>query len=458
MNLKRGALALATAGLLTFVLSGCFVIVSDTPSQQGVIGDVVVHTEACVSSIINTDPCPDLGNSHDALNDSGPHDAQFLLAYRVPDGYGAPSQVTSTSGSPTLVLDANSSYVSQLTALAPPPSGEHWIGYMSSPLSSPASNTEYAFDTHFTRPSAHDGVPSNIPFQYLTVTGGRENADGDMSSILSTRPLNCGSTFAELIGVHPTMSPFPTDSTVCIDSPSVSSTATQLPGDSVLFPRDLAIAPGSAAASRNTTASVPFTLNYVGATNPAAIFTLASSVTGLAGASATPASATFVPPTNSSTVQNVAVKVPLKAPPGTYDVPFSAKLASGETRQAVGRLTVLPDTKGPRLTLSFAKTRLKKGASKGFKVTVSCDEDCSLLATLTASSKALTARTVKLGSAHATLGAAGRKTLTVRLNRAGKRKLRALAKHRKRLKAKLTIVATDALGHHTRASKTVRLK
>jgi hypothetical protein len=153
----------------------------------------------------------------------------------------------------------------------------------------------------------------------------------------------------------------------------------------------------------------------------------------------------------------VAVKVPLKAAPGTYDVPFSATLAGGETRQAVGKLTVLPDTAGPRVTISIPKLRLKK-ASKGFKITVSCSEDCSLLASLTASSKALTAKTVKLGSAKATLPAAGRKTLTVKLSRTGKRKLKALSKHHKHLKAKLTIVATDALGHKTSASKTLRLR
>jgi hypothetical protein len=458
MNLKRGLLALTTAALLAFVLSGCFVIVNDSPSQDKVIGDAVVHTEMCISGA-TTDSCSNQGNSQTAFGAFGDTAGQLLLAYRIPDGYGAPTQVSSTSGTPQLVMDANQSYVDQLTALAPPPGGEHWVGYMSASVT-PANNASYVFDSHFPRPPSQNGVPSSVPFTYLTVTGGRGTSDDPMDNRLPSRVLNCGASFHELTGnqtTDPMMFTPPVDDTTCIDSPGVAPSATQLPGDSVLFPRDLAVAAGSASASRNTTANVPFTLNYVGATNPAALFTLASSVTGLSGATASPVNPTFTPPSNSSTVQNVAVKVPLKAPAGTYNVPFSATLANGETRQAVGKLTVLPDTKGPGVTISFAKLRLKK-ASKGIKVTVGCSEDCSLLATLTAGSKALAAKTVKLGSAKASLPAAGKKTLTVKLNRTGKRKLGALAKRHKHLKTKLTIVATDALGHRTSASKTLSFK
>src|SRR5262245_60762434 len=117
MKLRRGLLVLVAAGAMALSLSGCFVIVSDTPLQENVIGDVIVHTVTCTSSVTSTDSCPDEGNSGEAFNDNGPHDGQLLLAYRVPDGYGAPTQITSTSGSPTLVLNANPSYVSQLTSL-----------------------------------------------------------------------------------------------------------------------------------------------------------------------------------------------------------------------------------------------------------------------------------------------------------------------------------------------------
>ncbi len=48
--------------------------------------------------------------------------------------------------------------------------------------------------------------------------------------------------------------------------------------------------------------------------------------------------------------------------------------------------------------------------------------------------------------------------LIVKLNRTGKRKLAALAKHHKRLRGKLTVVATDTVGNKTTASKTVKLK
>jgi hypothetical protein len=457
MNFKRGLLALATAALLVFGLTGCFAIVTDSPSQQNLIGDVVVHTVACVTSGTNTDSCTDAGNSGETFADNA---GQLMLAYRVPDGYGAPTQVNSTSGSPPLVMNQNASYASQLTGLAPPPSGEHWVGYLSQTLSPPAANQQYVFDTHFTRPPAQNGVPAGAPFKYLTVVGGRTVSPTDWPA---TRDVFCGTSFAGALGDSLIGGAYQTGTsdasvTECVDSPAVGSSDTALPGDTTLPTRDLAVAPGSAMASRNSTVNVPFTLNFAGASDASAVFTLASAVNGLAGATAKPANATFVPPANSSTVQNVAVQVPLKAPAGTYDVPFSATLANGQTRQAVGKLTVLPDTAGPHVTISIAKTRLRKGRSKGFRITVGCSEDCSLLATLTASSKALAARTVKLGSAKAKLPAAGKTTLTVKLGRTGKRKVKALVKRHRRLRAKLTIVATDALGHRTRASKRVSVK
>jgi hypothetical protein len=458
MNIRRAVLVLGTAGVLAFVLSGCFVITADSPSQQNIIGDVVVHTEACTSDATSTASCPTQGNSATSFNSSGTHDGQVLLAYRVPDGYAAPAEVRSTSGSPQLVMQQSSGYTNQLTNLVPPPAGEHWVGYMSQPLTTPPVGQAYTFDTHFIRPPAQNGVPASVPFSYLTVTGGREN--NDSAAIPSTRPLDCGSVFADLLGTFPPSSGTTggaADDTACIDSP-VPATSTTLPSDSVLFTRDLAVAPGSAAGNRNSTVNVPFTLNFVGPADPSAVFTLASSITGLAGATATPANPTFNPPANSSTVQNVAVKLPANAKAGTYQVPFSATLANGQTRTAFGSVTVLPDTAGPKLKISFPSTRLAK-ASKGLKVTVTCSEDCSLLATLGATPSALKAtKLVKLGSAKASLPAAGKKTLTIKLTSSGKRKLKALAKSHKKLKGTVTIVATDGLGNKSKASKRVTLK
>lgn len=455
MNLRRALLALATAGFLAFALSGCFVITADSPSQQNTIGDVVVHTEACVSGTT----CTDTGNSTSTFGTASQSpNGQLLLAYRVPDGYGAPAQITSTSGTPQLVMDASPSYVQQLTTLASAPTGEHWVGYISQTVTTP-NDAQYVFDTHFTRPPAQNGVPSGVPFQYLTVTGGR-TVDATLSE---TRDVACGADFAALTSLLTEESPPPPGTpgggTTCVDSPSVASSATQLPADTVLFTRDLGITPGAAVANRNSTVNVPFTLNFVGPADPSAVFTLASGINGLAGATSTPAAPTFNPPANSSTVTNAVVKVPANAAPGTYQVPFSATLANGQTRSAVGTLTVLKDTTGPKVTISLAKTRLAKGAKKGFRITVGCSEDCSLVANLTATPKALkAAKVVKLGSAKASVAGGGKRTLLVKLNRTGKRKLKALAQHHKRLRGKLTIVATDTVGNRTTASKTVVLK
>ncbi|HKN94474.1 MAG TPA: hypothetical protein VJU60_09090 [Thermoleophilaceae bacterium] len=451
MNIKRALLALGIAALMAFALSGCFVITADSPSQQNIIGDVVVHTEACVSDSTSGSPCGNLGNSGFAF---GGEDGQFLLAYRVPNGYGAPAQVTSTSGTPALTMDASPSYVQQLTSLAPPPAGDRWVGYISQAVTAPAADGQYVFDTHFTRPPAENGVPSSLPFQYLTVVGGR---DVD-STLLATRDVACGPDFTSLITRFEEETS-PDGGTACVDSPSLASSATQLPADTELPTRDLGISPGAAVANRGSTVNVPFSLNFVGPADPSAVFTLASGVNGLAGATAVPAAPTFVPPAQSNTPTSALVKVPANAAPGTYAVPFSATLSNGETRSAVGTLTVLKDTTGPNVTISLAKVRLAKGAKKGFRVTVGCSEDCSVLASLTATPKALkAAKVVKLGSAKATVAAGGKKTLLVKLNRTGKRKLAALVRHHKRLRGKLTVVATDTVGNPTTASKTVVLK
>lgn len=453
MKLRRSLVVLAAAGAMALTLSGCFVIVSDTPSQENMIGDVVVHTVACISGTMPSDSCPRGNDPSDYFNESGNSKGQLLLAYRVPDGYGAPTQITSTAGTPALVMDASPSYVQSLTTIVPPPAGERWVGYLSQNLTSITNNAEYTFDTRFTRPPAQDGVPSSLPFKYLTVTGGRST-----DNLGAGRDISCGASFSTLAtGLIEGSNPF--DGTTCAMSPPTVSGGTALPDDTVLFPRDLAIAPGSASASRNSTVNVPFTLNYVGPSDPSLLFALTSGINGLAGATAAPASPTFNPASNSSTVQNVVVKVPANAKAGNYSVPFGATLANGATRNAVSTLTVLPDTKGPGVTISLAKTRLAKGASKGFKITISCNEDCSIVATLTATSKALrVSKTVKLGSAEASLTAAGKKTLTVKINRGGKRKLKALAKHHRKLKGKLTVVAIDGAGNKTTASKRVSLR
>src|SRR3954454_14172015 len=99
------------AGLLVvpaIALSGCVEIQADTAAQQETIGSVRVTTTVCASNGYSQEPCPASNtNGGEQAADGG----QLLIAYRVPDAVGAPSEITVTRGSePPLQLGLRPEY------------------------------------------------------------------------------------------------------------------------------------------------------------------------------------------------------------------------------------------------------------------------------------------------------------------------------------------------------------
>jgi hypothetical protein len=298
-------------------LSGCYVISAETSGQLEVIGEVEVTTVTCFS---NGTTCPDLGNSG---NTPPPFNVQIMLAYRVPDGVTAPASITSSGGA-AITVTQDASYTSELQGGAPPPAGQHWVGYLSdaSVLSSPGDIT---FKPRFGLPQGAGGMPFRGPFRFRGVTGARS----------TTGPVDCGpDPFLLFPGFNPPALPS-SNQTICIDSPSPAETAT----DREQATRDLGItAAGTGTVRQNTSGAIPFTLEFAGAASPDATFDLstATDAPGVTFAALPP----LAPASDSTNAVDVVARVSPTTPQGTYDVTLTAALPNGQKRVRTGKLVV----------------------------------------------------------------------------------------------------------------------
>jgi Domain of unknown function (DUF4394) len=144
----------------------------------------------------------------------------------------------------------------------------------------------------------------------------------------------------------------------------------------------------------------------------------------------------------------------------------------GDGTQQVLSLTVLPDppapppsdppppaadTAHPVVLLALAKTTLRlAGIARGFAYEFSCNEACTARATLSVAGKVRASATLARGSA--TLASAGKGRLRVRATAAGRRAVAGLRRaKRRRTRATLTTVVTDAAGNRTTARKRILL-
>ena len=315
----------------TLALAGCIVFIGPiTIVQQDVIGKVRVSFTVCASgdpdasSMETHGGCPDRGNQ-DTYAESGSR--QVLIAFRVPEGTTPPTAFTgSVSTGASLAFSRSPTYEAELTTLVPPPAGQVWVGYISAQYEydngadgTPAQSMNVSLDFELPRPG--DGTPFAGPFQVRPVVGGRTVGTGFPSS----RRVNCGE-FGAFGGET---------ATVCIDSPSPSTTGTNLTAAT----RDLGIAGTPAAGDPGARATVPFTARYAGSSDPAASFAL-SAATSLPGAGATPSRATLAPASDSTNAVEVAVDVPRNAAAGTYAVTLTGRLANGQQRSGTALLTV----------------------------------------------------------------------------------------------------------------------
>jgi hypothetical protein len=141
----------------------------------------------------------------------------------------------------------------------------------------------------------------------------------------------------------------------------------------------------------------------------------------------------------------------------------------GDGTDQVLSLTILPDppapppppvappadTTRPAVLVALAKTTLRLGAlGRGLAYEFSCNEACTASATLSIRGRAST----KLARGTATLGAAGKGRIRIKTTKPGRRLVAGLRRaKRRRTKATLATVVTDAAGNRTTVRRTLVL-
>ena len=325
-RLAVAALALALVPLL----AGCVVFggVSLGP-QQDIIGPYQTEFTACASGSAG---CSNLGNSGaPALSGTG----QILVAIRIQDTTSIPVPLTST-GPEALVFSPSPSYAAELQRLAPAAPGTHWIGLISQETnySTTSGPQRFTLKIPYALTRGLDGAPFQGPIMSEGYVGGRVVTP----AAPATRPVVCGPSLTSLYDEDPSA----TNDVwvICHDSLFIGFSAAV---------EDLGVLSGAAGSgAQGELAAMPFTLRWNGFQASQAPFRL-TATTALAGASVAVTPETLVPPANSTTKAVVAVGIPPGARPGSYDLTLSARLANGQSRSAVGRLTVLagPGNAGP---------------------------------------------------------------------------------------------------------------
>jgi hypothetical protein len=133
---------------------------------------------------------------------------------------------------------------------------------------------------------------------------------------------------------------------------------------------------------------------------------------------------------------------------------------TSDTTQTPASTPQLPprDTTPPILGVTVAAQKLGKVIAKGLTEIVSCNEACSIASALTVDAKTAKklhiARTLVVGRAKATLTAAGKTTLKVKLSRKAQKALKKASK----VKLTLRTTAKDAAGNVRTVTKRVTLK
>jgi hypothetical protein len=322
--IAAGAVVTATA-----LASGCVVFQSGpAASQLQTIGDVQLTFTACATNTAAGSTCTNKGNSDAA---AFPGLSQALIGLRVPVNVTLPPTFTST-GPEALVFADSPGYAAELQRLDPAPAGKKWVGYITPSAfnySDTAGPSTFSVQIPAKLGQAPDGSPFTPPLAQDVRLGGREVN----TSNPATRPVACGPSLTTLFDddPNPEVSLEHLVAVICVDAGATTNTAT----------RDLGVLGGNATGSGapGSLVSVPFTLRYAGTATAGANFNLsATSTLPNANLAVTPGG--LAPATNSDTQALVAVGIPAGARAGTYDVTLTAKLANGQTRTRIGKLTV----------------------------------------------------------------------------------------------------------------------
>jgi hypothetical protein len=316
---RQVAAAALVAVVLALALSGCVAITNEASSQLDIIGSVRLDTDVCLAT--SDQSCE--GNTN--VQEPPDGDMQFLVGYRIPANSSPPNTWTGTQKATgeTLTFTRSDSYTSELQRLSPAPSGQQWVGYVSSVHHHPDSNTEnFAFQTDFGLVQGPEPTPFKGPFLYRTVVGRR--TVNPSKSQPADRPVSCGNS---LTGAN-TTDPNETG-TVCADSPSQDDISTNRSQPT----RDLAVqcqGPNQVQASRPP-AAINFNLLYAGDAHPDANFAITATTT-VPGGTVTPSTTNVNPEADSTTGVGTSVAVPASTPAGAYDVTLTAALSNGQSR------------------------------------------------------------------------------------------------------------------------------
>ena len=297
-----------------FALSGCIAIKTQATAQR-VPGVITIQAVVCASdaahSIPGYDCDPDLPGRTTAEGDNS-DDAedntlgQVLAGFRVPVGTVAPSDFASDTQD--VFFNSSPTYTAALNNVFPPPAGEQWFGYLSTPKLfdlDDASGRQTSFQPEFTLPPQADGAPFAGPFPWRLVVGLRKLADQNQAG----NPVSC-----------------PTSLTAgCFDSPVTAS----IPNDLLAPVSDFGVLTGAkTAAGHGETATLAFPIQYKDGRGKGPQDLAISAATNLPGTSATPAVTTLHVDPETTTMVNVTVPVPPATPLGSYTVTLSAATGS----------------------------------------------------------------------------------------------------------------------------------
>jgi hypothetical protein len=309
---------------------------------------------------------------------------QFFTAFLVPDSAKAPATASATLpagfDAATVTLMRKLSLDETLQHTRPAPAGQQWVGYISPVVGQAAepgeslpelaaglqriaesnappvaaSDGDWSVDADFTPARGDGGLPAPASFAHAVLGGMRMafpeslydgvnptglDATGSETfglQLLDTRPVDCqeyrGFPYDELYGVS--LEGQETDShglpliptTLC---GRVSSTG-------ALALKDLRGSGGETTVAPGATATVPFTLRYVGDAGPS--FALSAS-TAVPGAAIAPSPAVLTPAAPGFQDATVTVAVPAGTAPGAYAVALTATVG-GQARTAKGTVHV----------------------------------------------------------------------------------------------------------------------
>jgi hypothetical protein len=317
---------------------------------------------------------------------------QFFAAFLVPDDATAPATASATLPSgmdpATATLTRKPSLDESLEQTQPAPAGERWVGYISpvvgeatapgetpedvaaglermattkltedpdeDPNAGAGDVGDWAASADFTLSRGPGGLPAPASFTHAVIggvrmayprdiydgvdpTGFHDPAEAFGLQLLDTRPVDCQEVrswpFETFFGLSTSLLGQSSSGDPLL--PTTSCGRPSAGGDLAL--KDLRGSGDTATAGAGQTATVPFTLRYVG--DPGTTFALSAS-TALPGAPAAVVTPGALTPGGAGFQSaSVAVTVPAGTAPGDYAVTLTATVG-GQARVATGTITV----------------------------------------------------------------------------------------------------------------------